>query len=65
MEFKELKKDEISKVESEITEFWNKEDILKQSIDNRTDNFVFFIHSFFRIRYCLHELPKVILLQIP
>ena len=32
MEFKELKKDEISKVESEITEFWKREDILKQSI---------------------------------
>jgi len=42
MEFKELKKDEISKVESEISEFWKKEDILKQSIDNRKDNFVFF-----------------------
>jgi len=42
MEFKELRKDQISKVESEINEFWKKENILKQTIDNRDENFVFY-----------------------
>jgi len=40
--FKELKKDEISKVENHFSEFWEKENILQKSIDHRDDYFVFY-----------------------
>lgn len=40
--FKELKKDEISKVEESFSEFWKKENILQKSIDNNKDYYVFY-----------------------
>ena len=40
--FKELKKDEISKVEESFTEFWKKENILEKSINKNKDYYVFY-----------------------
>ncbi|MGM9879279.1 MAG: isoleucine--tRNA ligase [Bacilli bacterium] len=40
--FKELKKDEISRVEESFSEFWKKENILQKSIDNNKDYYVFY-----------------------
>ena len=42
MNFKELKKGNISEVEKEISLYWKKEDILNKSINNREENFVFY-----------------------
>ena len=44
MKFKELKKGKINEIEQEILKKWKKEDILKQTIDNRKDckDFVFY-----------------------
>ena len=40
--FKELKKDEISKVEESFTEFWKNDNILQKSIDKGNDYYVFY-----------------------
>ena len=40
--FKELKKDEISKVEESFSEFWKKENILEKSINKNKDYYVFY-----------------------
>ncbi len=40
--FKELNKDEISKVEESFTEFWKNDNILQKSIDKGNDYYVFY-----------------------
>ena len=40
--FKELKKDEISKVEESFTKYWKEENILQKSIDKGKDYYVFY-----------------------